>query len=85
MSGKKHNIPRTSSGLRDALFDELDALRAGESNPQRAQAVSKLACQVINSVKMEIEFHSHVQSATEGSELPMSRPLKLTTGGGDDK
>ncbi len=49
-------IPRTSAGLRDALMDEWDALRQGESNPQRAQAIAKLACQVINSVKMEIEF-----------------------------
>ena len=73
-------IPRTSSGLRDAIFDEWDALRRGESNPQRAIAISKLACQVINSVKMEIEFHSHVQSISEdGSQvIPMSKPLKLT-------
>lgn len=69
--------PRTSSGLRGALFDELDALRRGDSNPQRAQAVAKLACQIINSVKMEIEFHSHVASHQETDEIPMSRPLKL--------
>ena len=73
-------VVRTSSGLRGVLFDELDALRAGDSNPQRAQAVAKLACQIINSVKMEIEFHSHVSSAAVGCDLPMSRPLTLTTG-----
>jgi hypothetical protein len=72
-------IPRTSSGLRDALFDEWDALRAGESNPQRAQAIAKLACQVINSVKIEIEFHSHVNSAPAGSAMPMSKPLNLAS------
>ena len=29
---------RTSSGLRDVLFDELDRLTNGQSNPQQAQA-----------------------------------------------
>ena len=73
-------IKRTSAGLRDVLFDELDALRSGNSNPQRAQAIAKLACQIVNSVKMEIEFFSHVQSAKEGTDLPMSKPLQLTDG-----
>lgn len=77
MSEKIKSIPRTSAGLRDALFDEWDALRRGESNPQRAQAIAKLACQVVNSVKMEIEFYSHVNSSADGSEIPMSKPLKL--------
>jgi|TARA_R110000868_G_scaffold107595_1_gene294352 hypothetical protein len=47
---------RTSIGLRDALFDELDALRDGTSNPQKSQATAKLAVQIINSVKMEIDY-----------------------------
>jgi hypothetical protein len=71
-------IKRTSAGLRDAIFDEWNALRSGESNPQRAQAIAKLACQVINSVKMEIEFFSHVNSSPDGSDLPMSKPLHLS-------
>lgn len=74
---KPKKMIRTSAGLRDVLFDELDSIRDGTSNPQRAQAVSKLACQVINSVKMEIEFHSHVASSPEGIDPPMSRPLML--------
>lgn len=49
---------RTSLGLRDALFDELDALRDGTSNPQKSQATAKLAVQIINSVKMEIDYGS---------------------------
>lgn len=34
---------RTSAGLRDALFDELDSLRNGTTNPAKANAVAKLA------------------------------------------
>jgi len=49
-------IIRTSEGLRDALFDELDLLRQDKSNSHRAMAVAKLATQIINSVRLEIEY-----------------------------
>jgi len=51
---------KTSAGLCDALFDEFDMLRNGLSDPQRASAVAKLAVQIINTKKLEIEaaaFH----------------------------
>ena len=51
---------RTSSGLCDALFEEFDLLRNGISDPHRAAAVAKLAVQIINTKKLEIEaaaFH----------------------------
>lgn len=62
-------IARTSSGLRDALFDEMDALRNGQSNPNRAIAVAKIACQVINSVKMEIEYQKHVAASPSKTDF----------------
>ena len=51
---------RTSSGLCEALFEEFDLLRNGQSDPHRAAAVAKLAVQIINTKKLEIEaaqFH----------------------------
>jgi hypothetical protein len=48
-------VQRTSAGLRDAIFDELDALRNGVSNPTRANAVAKLAGSVVETVRMEID------------------------------
>jgi hypothetical protein len=51
---------RNSAGLCDALFDEFDLLRNGKSDPHRAAAVAKLAVQIINTKKLEIEaaaFH----------------------------
>ena len=46
---------RTSAGLCDALFDEFDSLRNGESDYRRASAVAKLAVQIINTKKLELE------------------------------
>lgn len=66
-------IIRTSAGLRDALFDELDSLRAGTTNPAKANAVAKLADQVIATVKMELDVQKHIAkfkpSASTGPAL----------------
>ena len=51
----KEPVKRTRAGLRDALFDEIDALRDGSSNAARARAVAMLANSVLQSVTAEIE------------------------------
>lgn len=71
-------VVRTSIGLRDALFDEIDALKAGNSNPSRASAMSKLAVQIINSAKMEAQFQQYCTSTT-GSRIVASKPVQLGT------
>lgn len=53
-------VVRTSAGLRNALFDELDGLRAGTTNPARANAVAKLADQVMATVQMEMDVQKHL-------------------------
>ena len=73
----KTKARRTSAGLRDVLFDELDRLTNGDSNPQQAQAVAKLATQIINSVKAEIEFHSHVRGLSDNEDAPLGKTLVL--------
>jgi hypothetical protein len=59
---------RTGQGLRDVLFDEIDHLRDGSGNPTRAIAVAKLACQIINVVKVEVEYQRHLRSINPGGE-----------------
>ena len=49
---------RTSAGLRDILFDEIDALRKPKGNPHRALAVSALARQIIGTVEAELKFQT---------------------------
>ena len=43
-------VQRTGRGLQDALFDEIDAMRSGTTNPTRANAIAKLASGI-----MEVE------------------------------
>lgn len=54
------NTIRTSNGLRDMLFEEIDSLRNNTSNPSKARAMASLASQILQSVKIEIEMHRYV-------------------------
>ncbi len=68
---------RTSAGLRDALFDELDGLRAGTTNPAKANAVAKLADQVVATVKMELDVQKHMAKMPKGTEASLPPPVAL--------
>lgn len=73
-------IVRTSAGLRDAIFDEIDAIRTGASNPTRANAVAKLATGVVETVRMELEVQKHIRSMA-GHDMPefaLGKPLSLS-------
>lgn len=58
-------IQRTSAGLRDAIFDEIDAVRNGSSNPTRANAIAKLATGIVETVRMEIEVQRHLRTGSK--------------------
>lgn len=84
---KKHDmtaapIVRTSAGLRDAIFDEIDSIRNGSSNPTRANAVAKLATGIVETVRMELEVQRHLRSVpVEHTDQPqlLGSPLPLGT------
>lgn len=49
-------IPKTTEGLRDALFDEINLLRQNKTTPNRARALSQLARDVIDSIRVQIQY-----------------------------
>ncbi len=63
---------RNSEGLRDTLFEELDMLRAGHSTPLRASAVSKIAAQVIEAARLDLDF-MRAASASKRASIPKVR------------
>lgn len=62
------SVTRTSVGLRDAIFDELDAIRNGTSNPTRANAVAKLAGSIVETVRMEIDAQKFAASVGKSQQ-----------------
>lgn len=70
MKAKEKKLPitpitRSTTGLRTALFEEMEALRNGTSNAQRARSVAMMANSILQSVQVEIEYHKYV-SANKG-------------------
>jgi S-adenosylmethionine/arginine decarboxylase-like enzyme len=60
MKSKMKKTEQTSAGLCEALFEEFDLLRNDLSDAHRASSIAKLAVQIINTKKLEIEaaaFH----------------------------
>lgn len=70
---ERETVVRSSAGLRDALFDELDDLRSGKTNPTKANAVSKLAGSIIQTVEMELEVH-RIMSKVDAKQPPAELP-----------
>jgi hypothetical protein len=54
-------INRTAQGLRDVLFEEIEALRGPNPDPRKALAVSSLAKQIVNTVRVELDFARKVK------------------------
>lgn len=55
-------LARNTVGMRDALFEEWEALRDGSSNPARARSIAMMANTILQSVSVEIEYHKYVSS-----------------------
>lgn len=70
-------LSRTTAGLRDALFDELDQLRAGGGNIAQAIAVCKIAGQIINVARAELDFHTRMNKDTELCDDFMTGKMNL--------
>jgi hypothetical protein len=66
------SVIRTSNGLKDILFDELDNYREGTSTVARVNAVAKLTNSIVHVAKLELQ---HSLSKTQG--VTISDNLKL--------
>lgn len=84
MARSRENLPalplveRSSAGLRNALFDALDALRTGDMNANTANAIAKIADGVISTVKMELEVQRHLRRNPPETEAPsLGAPISL--------
>jgi hypothetical protein len=76
------SVRRTSAGLREALFDEIDRLRRGEIDPKRVNAIARISAEIVSTVKMEIEVANYM--AGQGRAANVGRVLKPLDFEGDD-
>ena len=63
-------IERSSKGLANYMFEELDMLRAGENTPQQVSASSRAAAVICAISRLEMDHSRFVSSAR--TEKPMA-------------
>jgi hypothetical protein len=69
---KSRTYSRTTHGLRDILFDEIDRMQGEDADPTRATAVANLSRQIIATAKVEIEFHRAIADlADKGANVSL--------------
>lgn len=69
---RNKNYPRTTEGLRELLFDELDLLREGKSDPSRARVTANLARQIIESIRVQVQFQKVlIDQAKEAKQVSL--------------
>jgi hypothetical protein len=67
----EREYPKTTEGLRDLLFDEIEALRQGKIDASRARTTANLAKQIIESIRVQVQFQRVMVEQAKGKK-PMS-------------
>lgn len=70
-------MSRTSKGLIDTLFDELDQLKAGKSTPQNARAKASIANTICQVTRLEMDYARFVTDSRsiEGQQGLKALPM----------
>ncbi len=72
------NVARTSAGLREAMFDEMDRLRQGKTNATSANAMAKLAMTIVETVEMEINVAKALRDLpAQAEKMQLGAPVEL--------
>lgn len=62
-------LPRTLSGVREALFDALDRLRAGDMKVDEARSTAELCKGIIASAAIQLDFEQAYAKKQIGKDL----------------
>lgn len=68
-------IERSFSGLRHALFDEIDAMKSGRENYEQARAVVQVASQINATVHAEYKVRKMIE-ASPGADSSLKKLVK---------
>lgn len=67
-------IKRTADGLRDALFDEIDLLRAGKVTTAHARSLANLVRQAIDFARLELQHRRLLGTTKQLKEEDAASP-----------
>ena len=61
---------RTTAGLRDMLFNELDSFLGGKIDKDHVDAVTKLTSTILKTVAKDLEAAKMLRDMNAGSDIP---------------
>lgn len=61
-------VARTTLGLRDALFDEINGLRSMTTSVQRARVVAQLAHRIVEATRLEFQYFKELTKGGKARE-----------------
>lgn len=70
-------ITRSTEGLRDALFDEIDHLRQGTGDIKRAKTIAAMAQNILKAAELDLSFAEHVRRRPHGDAKTLPAPVVL--------
>ncbi len=75
------DIDRTSRGLANMMFEELDNLKTGSSTPQQARAKAAIANTILSVSRLEMDYARFVADgrSEDGNQLPGPQPIAIGT------
>lgn len=73
----QRGISRTSAGLRESLWDAMDALQRGDMMSDDARAYAMLAKEICRTVNLEIEVQKLRVQYPADANILVPRPLQL--------
>jgi hypothetical protein len=65
---------RSSAGLRETLFHEIDMLRQGKGDYNRARAIARLAHQIVSTARLEMEYANRPETAENITVIEWKAP-----------
>ena len=63
-------VIRTTEGLRDVLFDELDGFLAGKFDTEHAKTVTTITGSILNTVQKDLEAVKMLNVMNQGKDQP---------------
>ena len=69
MSEDTKLVVRTSKGLQDCLFDEIDDLHAGRVTPQSSRTIAALASGILQTARLEMDAARFVTEQRGSADL----------------
>jgi len=68
---------RTTEGLRDILFDEIDAMRGENPDPVRGRVVATLSREILSTARLELQSQEMSARMQQAGAAVDFRPLAL--------